>query len=383
MVKQIKSAFFTIFMATVVLGLQYGDEGKGKIVDLLSKDFKYICRFNGGNNAGHTLNIDDKTFKFHMIPSGLIHPNTIGIIGNGCVVDLEDLFNEIDLLEKAGIEIKSRLKISHKAHLVRKIHKEKDTSDLSKKIGTTGKGIGPCYTDKVARTGTQIEKLFGNLTYGFYEHTQDLDQLSRKYQRILYENKMIIDCSETLNGIDPSQILIEGANATLLDIDHGTYPYVTSSNCSIGGVFTGLGISHKKVETVWGVFKAYTTRVGNGPFESEIFGETCDLLQQKGNEIGTTTGRTRRCGWLNLDELKYACTINGVDKLVMTKIDVLAGFKEVFIHSGKNTISFKGWEQVTDDSAKTFIKYIEDYLKIPICIIGTGPERNEYIKWNN
>ena len=317
---------------SLLLGLQWGDEGKGKLVDILSTNIDVICRCAGGNNAGHTLSLEGKVYKFHLLPSGLLHNNTIGLIGNGCVIHLPSLLKEIEDLEAQGVEIKSRLKISDRAHLVFDCHQIVDglkEVELGRgNIGTTRKGIGPCYSTKASRSGVRLHHLMGSENefaerysslvnnrmkrYGEFEY--DIEAEIKRYAKLkTIFQPMVCDTVEYLYDNPNKRVLIEGANATMLDIDLGTYPFVTSSNCTVGGAITGLGIPPKRLGTIYGVVKAYTTRVGSGPFPTEQLNSIGEHLINVGHEYGTTTGRPRRCGWLDLVLVKYACAINGVD----------------------------------------------------------------------
>eukprot|EP00834_Sanchytrium_tribonematis_P000497 NODE_9_length_64580_cov_1.431941.p24 type:complete len:330 gc:universal NODE_9_length_64580_cov_1.431941:35005-34016(-) len=326
-------------MANLLLGLQFGDEGKGKLVDILCENVDMICRCAGGNNAGHTLSLEGKVYKFHLLPSGLLHKQTTGIIGHGCVIHLPSLLKEIEDLEALGVNIRERLLISNRAHLVFDCHQIVDglkEVELGKSnIGTTKKGIGPCYSTKASRSGIRIHHLMGSFEefsdryqslvnnrmkrYGEFEYdiTKELERY-KDLKKII--EPMVADTIEYLHENIGKRILIEGANATMLDIDYGTYPYVTSSNCSVGGAITGLGITPKQLRTVYGVVKAYTTRVGGGPFPTELLDANGEHLMKKGHEYGTTTGRPRRCGWLDLVLVKYACLINGVDMYLLINL---------------------------------------------------------------
>lgn len=423
---------------SAVIGLQWGDEGKGKIIDFLSKDFDIVARFNGGNNAGHTVVVNNKVFKFHLIPSGVVRGLT-GVLGNGMVIDPSVLVKEIEFVKSNNIDPK--LKISFKAHLIlpyhRIIDRGKESRSGTKRIGTTGRGIGPAYSDKMRRNeALRVENLISS---NFYEKIKNVlemkkdelksyniissdselkeygDRIYREYSgyaKIL--SKYVCDVSSFLfeakeNG---KRILFEGAQGTLLDIDHGTFPFVTSSNTTVGGIFTGLGIPPSFLEKVIGVAKAYTTRVGRGPFPTELSGSLGEYIREKGMEYGTTTGRARRCGWLDLVALKYSCDINGVSEIALTKLDVLSGLREIKVAvayeiDGKVTKSFpssadklykvkpayetlKGWNKLSKGEWKRivekgfdalpyntieYISFIEDHLKIPVKIISVGPER--------
>jgi len=342
----------------VIVGAQWGDEGKGKIVDLLSKDFDIVARYQGGANAGHTVIIKDKKYVLHLIPSGILHDDVECVIGNGVVIDPVALMEEIRLLEEQGVHVEDRLKISQKAHLIMPYHKLLDTASEEKqgeqKIGTTKRGIGPAYVDKANRKGIRIvdlldrklfeEKLRRNIAeknevlekiYG--KIPLDVEEIIKQY---LTFDKLIDpyikDVSVYLNkAIDAGQsILLEGAQGTLLDVDHGTYPYVTSSNPSSGGACIGVGIGPTKVDEVLGIIKAYTTRVGEGPFPTELLDEDGEFLRREGNEFGATTGRPRRCGWFDGVIARYAVRINGIDGLAITKLDVLDRFERIKVCTG-------------------------------------------------
>ena len=416
----------------LLLGLQWGDEGKGKIVDVLTSNYDIIARFQGGPNAGHTLVFNNKKYVLHTIPSGIFHENKINIIGNGVVIDPIILQSEIDKIKSENVNIYNSLFISRKAHLILPTHRLLDAaSEKSKgknKIGSTLKGIGPTYMDKTGRNGFRIGDL-------------DTDQWKNKYYELTKKHQKLIDFYEVdleynleklhneffdsienlkkirfidsedffMKSINKKSILAEGAQGSLLDIDFGTYPYVTSSNTTAAGACTGLGIAPNAIGDVFGIFKAYTTRVGSGPFPTELFDEYGTQMSKVGNEFGATTGRPRRCGWLDLVALKYACKINGVTKLMMMKTDVLAGFDKVLvctaykyrgttIHHLPFDLSdeslrpvyseFEGWSEdlrkMNDikqlpKNLNKYISFLEDELKIPIVIISVGPDRKETI----
>ena len=417
----------------LLLGLQWGDEGKGKIVDVLTKDYDMVARFQGGPNAGHTLEFDGIKHVLHTIPSGIFHENSINLIGNGVVIDPVIFQKEIEKLEPFNIDFKSKLFISRKAHLILPTHRLLDAaSELSKgksKIGSTLKGIGPTYMDKTGRNGIRVgdieledwldryeilskkhEKLIKNLNvdlqYNLKELEFDFFEAIEKLKKINF-----IDSENFIyNKLDENKkILAEGAQGSLLDIDFGTYPYVTSSNTTAAGACTGLGIPPNKIKEVYGIFKAYTTRVGSGPFPTELFDTTGKRIAKTGNEFGATTGRPRRCGWLDLVALKYTVKVNGVTKLMMMKGDVLSGIKKIKVctkyNYNGNIIehfpfsinndnlkpiykSFEGWKEdissYTNEKSlpNAFLKYIsflEEELKTPISIISVGPDRKQTI----
>ena len=415
----------------VLLGLQWGDEGKGKIVDVLTNNYDVIARFQGGPNAGHTLVFDGKKIVLHTIPSGIFHDNAINLIGNGVVIDPITLKKEIDKVKEHGVDIYKKLYISKKAHLILPTHKILDAaSEASKgksKIGSTLKGIGPAYMDKTGRNGLRV----GNILSPDFR--QMYDQLVEKHQQLLsmydysYNVKELeeewfagIEFIKSLTLVDGeyfindhikkgSRILAEGAQGSLLDIDYGTYPFVTSSNTITAGVLTGLGLAPKRIGDVIGITKAYCTRVGSGPFPTELDNEVGEQLRQQGGEFGATTGRPRRTGWIDLPALKYSIMLNGVTQLVITKIDVLNNFDEIkactkYIVDGEETDqigfdpasqkidpvykSFKGWntdlEQFSSynefpDTLKQYIEFLENELQVKITIISTGPDRKQLI----
>ena len=417
----------------LLLGLQWGDEGKGKIVDVLTSKYKIIARFQGGPNAGHTLVFNNKKHVLHTIPSGIFHENKINIIGNGVVIDPVILKNELKNLELEGIDYNQSLLISRKAHLILPTHRLIDAaSEKSKgknKIGSTLKGIGPTYMDKTGRNGFRVgdlENVNWNEKYSELKskhqklidfYNVDLDYNFDELEKEFYESLEIlkglkfIDSEEFIHQEQDkgSPILAEGAQGSLLDIDFGTYPYVTSSNTTAAGACTGLGVSPNSIKEVFGIFKAYTTRVGSGPFPTELFDSDGERMSKIGNEFGATTGRPRRCGWLDLVALKYSCKINGVTKLMMMKSDVLSGFNSIKVctsyeYRGSNInylpydISdsslkpiyeeFKGWgEDITkikefNDlpvNLKKYISYLEKELEIPIAIVSVGPDRTQTI----
>ena len=416
----------------LLLGLQWGDEGKGKIVDVLTSDYDIIARFQGGPNAGHTLVFNNKRYVLHTIPSGIFHENKINIIGNGVVIDPIILQSEIDKIKSENINIYNSLFISKKAHIILPTHRLLDAaSEKSKgknKIGSTLKGIGPTYMDKTGRNGFRIGNLESEKWKNkYYELTKKHQKLIDFYEVDLEYNleklhNDFFDSIENLKkirfidsedffmkSINNKSILAEGAQGSLLDIDFGTYPYVTSSNTTAAGACTGLGIAPNAIGDVFGIFKAYTTRVGSGPFPTEIFDEYGTQMSKVGNEFGATTGRPRRCGWLDLVALKYACKINGVTKLMMMKTDVLTGFDRVLVCTAYkyrgSTINhlpfdlsdeslrpvyseFEGWSEDLRKMNKIkqlpknlnkYISFLEDELKIPIVIISVGPDRKETI----
>jgi len=345
-------------MNTILLGTQWGDEGKGKIIDMLTQDVDFVVRYQGGNNAGHTVVVDGKQFILHLVPSGILHKDKICIIGNGVVVDPEVLIEEIKQLKQKGVTIDKNLLISDQAHLIFPYHKMMDKLREAKKgkgkIGTTGRGIGPCYTDKVARCGIRVADLFNDKVFreklkenleeknAIFNKLYDSEGFSfeemykqyRKYGNRL--KKYICNCSKVLNeGIENGKsVLFEGAQGTFLDIDYGTYPYVTSSNSTAGGAITGTGVGPKKIDMVLGVAKAYTTRVGEGPFPTEFSSRMMENIRNKGKEFGATTGRPRRCGWFDAVLVKHSARINSLDEIAVTKLDVLDECKTLKICVG-------------------------------------------------
>ena len=420
----------------VVVGSQWGDEGKGKITDLLSEEADIIVRYQGGCNAGHTVVKGDKQFIFHLIPSGILHKGVKCLIGNGVVIDPGSLLEEIKELKNKGIEIKGKLFIDFKAHVVFPYHKILDEIKEEKrgknKIGTTGKGIGPAYLDKVARTGLRmidmidgkslLKKIEINLIekndifkklYGFKMSNQEKKDILEKY--IEYGQllkKYVIDVSLYLNQAinEDKKILFEGAQGTLLDIDHGTFPYVTSSNPVAGGACIGTGVGPTKIDRVMGITKAYTTRVGRGPFPTEMKGELQESTRRKGGEFGATTGRPRRCGWFDAVLVNYAVRINGMDTMVLTKIDILSDFDKVKIctsykYNGETIKEFpvnleilencipiyeemEGWKgdisQITKyedlpQQLREYINRIEELVKTKVVIVSVGPKRSQTI----
>uniref|UniRef100_A0A7C4UD14 Adenylosuccinate synthetase n=1 Tax=candidate division WOR-3 bacterium TaxID=2052148 RepID=A0A7C4UD14_UNCW3 len=402
-------------MGTVLIGLQWGDEGKGKVCDYLSSEFDVVVRYQGGPNAGHTVIYDGKEIVLHHIPSGIFRENVICVIGNGCVIDLELLYEEIENLEKLGINIKGRLFISERAHIILPYHKDEDGKmEKSLKIGTTLKGIGPAYMDKYGRSGLRMadledqERLKKILKIKTKNEKKMINYLSRYYDEFAH---MIIDTVMLLNHFQNSgkKILYEGAQGSMLDIDFGTYPYVTSSSPSIGGVLSGCGVPINSIDRVIGVMKPYTTRVGNGPLPTEIKTKVAKQIRDKGNEYGATTGRERRIGWLDIPQLKYASLINGVNEIFITKLDVLSGLDKInvglrYLLDGEplegfpanlslferievEYTEFLGWETLegvdsyfkTPQELKTFVKFIQEQLLIPVKYISIGREREDVL----
>ncbi|MGC8775677.1 MAG: adenylosuccinate synthase [Chlorobaculum sp.] len=421
--------------ATVLVGTQFGDEGKGKLVDYLSDQYDIVVRYQGGANAGHTICFDGKTVVLHLIPSGIFNKDCICVIGNGVVIDPNALMDEIKKVEELGYDVKGRLYISHNAHLIMPYHKRLDCLSESclsgdNKIGTTGRGIGPSYEDKFARKGIRVvdllnrdvlkEKLRENLAAKnkliskVYEQEEiDVEAIIREYEEFdkaidpyvtntqLYLNRQI-KAGKT--------VLLEGAQGCLLDVDHGTYPFVTSSNPTSGGACTGSGVAPNHVGKIIGVCKAYTTRVGNGDFPTELDDETGEALGRIGCEFGATTGRKRRCGWIDLVALRYSLTVSGVTELALTKLDVLDTFEEIkvctsYMLDGKEIFDFptehqtlsrvqpvykslKGW-MASNAKAKSFaemhpnaqayVNFLEEALEVPVTFISVGPGRDETV----
>lgn len=417
----------------IIVGSQWGDEGKGKIVDILSKGYEIVVRYQGGANAGHTVEIGDKKFILHLIPSGILRENVICVIGNGVVIDPKALLDEIKQLEELGINIKGRLFISHNAHLIMPYHKLLDSINESgsSKIGTTGRGIGPCYIDKYARSGIRIVDLLdkkvleekircnieekNNLLKKVYNHSElNVDEIIKEYldfdDRI---DEYITDTTHFLhNALDEGRsVLLEGAQGTLLDVDHGTYPYVTSSNPTSGGACTGSGIPPSKITSVVGIVKAYTTRVGLGPFPTELLDETGEKLRKIGAEFGATTGRPRRCGWYDAFLVNYSRMINGIERAAITKLDVLSSFQEIKVCvgyeiNGKKLKSFPtdvnrlsnvtpiyetlpGWNEDISKAktydelpwrAKDYLLFMSQTSGFEIAIVSVGPKRDQTIE---
>ena len=399
---------------TLILGLQWGDEGKGKIVDNLSESFDIVCRFQGGHNAGHTIKVDGQQTVLHLIPSGILHENANCLIGNGVVLALDALNDEINKLKDKGISFNRRFFVSSACSLILPTHIARDkVRDIKESIGTTGRGIGPAYEDKVGRRAVRFgdlsdEKLLRDkieLLVNFHNRLlvdiyktdpyKPDDVFEEVYKfKSLYEDYCVDSQNLMYEFIkEKKSILFEGAQGTLLDIDHGTYPYVTSSNTIAGGVSTGLGIGPKFIDKIIGITKAYTTRVGEGPFITELFDENGTHLAKKGNEFGATTGRARRCGWLDLVALKKAVFTNSVTDLCITKLDVMDELKEINVcieYSDTQPIykTFDGWLSSTEgitnyidlpNEAKEYIEFIENFTECKASIISTGPSRDQTI----
>ncbi|HKI77759.1 MAG TPA: adenylosuccinate synthase [Ignavibacteriaceae bacterium] len=415
---------------TVLVGSQWGDEGKGKIVDILSENFEIVTRYQGGANAGHTVEIGEKQYILHLIPSGILRENVICVIGNGVVIDPTALLEEIDLLEKNDIKVNGRLFISHNAHLIMPYHKLLDSINEKgeNKIGTTGRGIGPCYIDKFARKGIRIVDLLNkkvleekirtnlkeknNILEKVYDSKGlDVEEIIEQY--LAFDkaiDKYIKDVPAYLNeAIDNGKsVLLEGAQGALLDVDHGTYPYVTSSSPTSGGACTGTGIPPTKIDNVIGIVKAYTTRVGNGPFPTELLDADGEKLRKVGAEYGATTGRPRRCGWFDAFLVRYSAMVNGINSVAITKLDVLSDFDEIKVCTGykinsKHIKSFPtdtdrlsvvepiyetmpGWKSDISKClsynelpkrTKDYLSFIAKKAGIKINIVSVGPKRKQ------
>ncbi|XP_064621247.1 adenylosuccinate synthetase-like [Lineus longissimus] len=419
---------------TVVIGAQWGDEGKGKLVDLLATKSNAVCRCQGGNNAGHTVVVGDKKYDFHLLPSGVINKDCLSVIGNGVVIHLPGLFEEIAKTEGKGItDLRERLVISTRAHLVFDFHQLVDGAQEqhrgNKLIGTTKKGIGPTYSSKAMRNGIRVADLLGDFDaftekyhglVNFYKRLfpnltidteGELKQLKNSRELLRPMAKDTVSYMNSLLKDTKKKILVEGANATMLDIDFGTYPFVTSSSCSVGGVCTGLGVPPSSVGDVFGVVKAYTTRVGGGAFPCELLNDLGNTLQEKGHEFGTTTGRRRRCGWLDIPILRYSNMVNGYTGICLTKLDILDEFEEVKIgveyklngavmnyYPELQTeleaveveyVTLPGWKQPTVDArtfdelpknAQDYVLKIEELLSVPVRWVGVGQSRDSMIE---
>ncbi|MDN3725033.1 adenylosuccinate synthase [Aequorivita sp. SDUM287046] len=417
----------------LLLGLQWGDEGKGKIVDVLTKNYDIIARFQGGPNAGHTLEFDGIKHVLRTIPSGIFHKNSVNLIGNGVVIDPVVFVKELEALDKYDVDYKKNLIVSRKAHIILPTHRLLDAaSEASKgkaKIGSTLKGIGPTYMDKTGRNGIRIgdlelenwqdkyralaDKHEAMIAFYNVDVQYDLADLEAEFFASVetLKNLRFIDSEEYLHQAqkDGKTILAEGAQGSLLDIDFGTYPFVTSSNTTAAGACTGLGVPPNKVQDVFGIFKAYTTRVGSGPFPTELFDEAGERMAKIGNEFGAVTGRPRRCGWLDLVALRYAVQVNGVTQLIMMKADVLSGFEKLKVCTAYNYkgeiihhlpynieaenvtpiyTEMKGWKadltkmgEATQlpDALNDYISFLEKELEVPIKIVSVGPDRKQTI----
>lgn len=423
-----------------IIGAQWGDEGKGKITDYLAENSDAVVRFQGGNNAGHTIIIGENKFKLHTLPSGILRKGKLAIIGNGVVINMADMTEEAEQLTDAGLTL-DHLRISDRAHVIMNYHKKLDGAEEARRgkvaVGTTKKGIGPAYQDKVARCGFRagdlldadlIREKAGVLLpaknelldmYGGERCGCTVDVMCEKFETWNQSfGKYVCDTSVLINDLidEGKNVLFEGAQGSMLDLDHGTYPYVTSSSTVGGGICSGAGVAPNRIREIVGCLKAYTTRVGEGPFVSELFGEEGAYLQDKGGEFGTTTGRGRRCGWLDLVVARYAARLSGITHWAVTKLDVLNGYDEVKVCvayeiDGERVEHFpasirrlerakpiyetlKGWKDMADYDgsyrslpleAKEYLRYIEDMTKVPVGIVSIGPERSQtidvYKKW--
>ncbi len=418
----------------MIIGAQWGDEGKGKVVDLLAERSDVVIRFQGGNNAGHTIVREGEEFKFHLIPSGILYPGKICAIGNGVVVDPGVLIGELEGLRRRQVDI-SGLRISANAHLIMPYHIMLDTAGEAKlgklEIGTTKRGIGPCYTDKAARLGIRVQDMLDPkiLRQKIFAAMEPKKQLLRPFERdprldlhaiteeyLGYGHRLEPHIADTAricwDALDADRtVLFEGAQATLLDLDHGTYPFVTSSNPVAGAACVGAGVGPTDIDEVWGVAKAYTTRVGAGPFTTELFDEIGTRLRDKGHEFGTTTGRERRCGWLDLVSLRYAVRLNRLSRLVITKLDVLAGLETIRVavryRSSEGAVltefpyhqtvlhgatpeyeELPGFADEIGDcrkdsdlpqAARDYLAFIEDFVGVPVSLVGVGPGREQIV----
>ncbi len=418
-----------------IVGAQWGDEGKGKVTDLLAERADVVIRFQGGNNAGHTIVRDGSMFKFHLIPSGILHPGKLCLVGNGVVIDPRVMTAELEDLRRRGID-PGGLRISANAHLIMPYHMIIDQAGEARlgklQIGTTRRGIGPCYADKAARLGIRVqdlldEKILKQKIYAAMEPKRlllrpfekdpmlDLHAMTEEYRTLGHRLEPHIADTQRIvwDALDRQQLVVfEGAQGTLLDIDHGTYPFVTSSNPVAGEACVGTGVGPKDIDDVWGVAKAYVTRVGSGPFPTELHDEVGDRLRERGGEFGTTTGRARRCGWLDLVALRYAARVNGLTGLVITKLDVLTGIHPLLVatrYLGPEGASFDefpyhqsilhkatgdyqelpGWDdgiggvrrlEDLPREARDYLDLIAEYVGVPIVLIGVGPERDQVIR---
>jgi adenylosuccinate synthase len=418
----------------VVLGAQWGDEGKGKVVDLFSEKFQVVARYQGGHNAGHTVYIGPKKFVLKLIPSGILRPSVQAVIGNGVVIDPAALIEEIEKLEQAGINVRQQLAISNRAHVIFPFHRIVEKMSESRQdrvpIGTTSRGIGPCYEDKIGRRGIRIADLYEHDSFcamytALAEDKQLLAQTFDIHENIDYElirdqylefaeriRPLVCDTALLLNDAIRAgrRVLFEGAQGTMLDVDHGTYPFVTSSSATAGGACTGAGVPPTAIQGVVGVSKAYTTRVGSGPFPTELAGEECEKMRKAGNEYGAVTGRPRRCGWLDLPLLRYTAMINGFTSLVITKLDVLDQFDRIPVCTEYKNVkgmpatfrgleavepvyeTLPGWKSETrglarerdlPERARDYLRFLSERTGVEVGCISTGPERDETILIEN
>src|SRR5579863_6026875 len=412
----------------IILGAQWGDEGKGKIVDLFCGRFDIVARYQGGHNAGHTVQIGEKKFVLKLIPSGILHPGKRAVIANGLVVDPAALLSEMESLEAAGVDVAGQLSISSRAHVLFPYHRTMER--MLEAIGTTSRGIGPCYEDKAGRRGVRIADLLDREHFGaqFDALAEEKETLTRAFgiaenhdlQRVRAEYEgfadrirpMVCDTARLLNDAirEGKSVMFEGAQGTMLDLDHGTYPFVTSSSASAGGASTGTGVPPTRMDAVVGVAKAYTTRVGGGPFPTEALDAMGEQIRQRGNEFGSVTGRPRRCGWFDIPQVRYAAMLNGLDSLVVTKLDVLDELEQIPVcvayRSGRHEVTdmppttaaleavepvfecLPGWRTSTEgiseydalpQAARDYLVYIEKRTGVEIGCVSTGPERNQTI----
>ena len=421
-------------IVSVIVGTQWGDEGKGKIVDLLAEKKDFVVRFHGGNNAGHTVIVNNKKYPFHLIPSGILQPKAVGVIANGVIIDLEVLVEEIKMLQSEGMDLKKKLKVSERCHLILPFHRALDQAYENargeNRLGTTGRGIGPAMADKFSYNGLRIYELLNwNLfvekftfqakiknkiieTFAIkpIKIKEELEKISKLRKIIL---PFVADTYQLLKKATDQKksILLEGAHGVMLDIDFYPYPFSTGSNVIAGAVSAGAGIPQQKISKVLGIVKAYTSRVGRGPLPTELIGKLADEIRKKGTEFGTTTGRARRVGWLDLEAVKFACEVSGISEIAITKIDILSGLENIKICveyklDGKPILysscgytelekltplykEFSGWnEDITKvksfkglpKNCQDYIKFIENFLRIPVKLISTGPAREEYIR---
>ncbi len=420
--------------ATVVLGLAWGDEGKGRVCDALASDVDYVSRYSGGNNAGHTVRVGEEEFKLHLVPSGIVREGVLCTIGNGVVVDPEVLVEEVEALEERGLRVRDRLKVDGRAHLIMPYHialdSHREIALGEARIGTTNRGIGPAYEDKVARSGIRAQDIFDEgilktkLKAALREKNAIFENVYGEQQYEVADvaswllsfsefiGPMVADTGTLLREAleNRERVLLEGGQATLLDNDHGTYPFVTSSNPTVGGAVVGSGIPAGQLEYVVGVTKAYTTRVGDGPMPTELFDETAETIRSVGREYGTTTGRSRRVGWLDLPAVKWAASLNGITHVAITLLDVLSAVDEINIcigyeidgervegypmhqtdlhHARPVYKSLPGWgEDITwcrmrgdlPRAAQDFVGFVEAEVGAPLCMISVGPERDQAI----
>jgi len=418
----------------IVLGAQWGDEGKGKIVDLFSGKFDVVARYQGGHNAGHTVIVGDRKFVLKLIPSGILHPGVQVVIGNGVVVDPIALTDEMQMLEQAGFDVMGRLHVSNRAHVIFPFHRvvEKVSEARADRvaIGTTSRGIGPCYEDKIGRRGIRMADLLNPVVFDtLYNYMAEdkrilaeafgigvdlhLEEIRAEYRRLAERIRpLVCDTAALLNQAMQAgrRILFEGAQGTMLDIDHGTYPFVTSSSAAAGGACTGTGVPPTKIDGIIGVSKAYITRVGSGPFPSEDHGEDGERIRNAGHEFGSVTGRPRRCGWFDVPLLRYTAMVNGFDSLIVTKLDVLDGLKTIKVCTGyrvggqavdtmpaENALmeqieavyeELPGWAEKTSGitsydalpkAARDYVAFLEEKTGVEVGCVSTGPERNETI----